>query len=69
MMGMNEMLLFFVIVNDKVMRRIIVDFIRQMVRDGEILEGVEIFDTSVLMKPRTQEIISNRRSWVLTSHQ
>lgn len=42
---MNEGLIFFIVEDDKVMRRIIADFIRQMVRAGEILEDM-VFDAS-----------------------
>jgi CheY-like chemotaxis protein len=43
---MNEELLFFIIEDDKLMRKIIADFIRQMVRSDEIAEKVEIYDSS-----------------------
>jgi len=43
---MNEKLLFFIIEDDKLMRKIIADFIRQMVRSDEIAEEVEIYDSS-----------------------
>ncbi|MGA2938879.1 MAG: hypothetical protein ABSF52_17530 [Syntrophobacteraceae bacterium] len=43
---MNEGLLFFIVEDDKLMRRIIADFIREMVRSDEISEGVEIYDSS-----------------------
>ncbi|MGA2227631.1 MAG: hypothetical protein ABSH41_24615 [Syntrophobacteraceae bacterium] len=43
---MKEDLLFFIIEDDKLMRKIIADFIRQMVRSGEIAEEVEIYDSS-----------------------
>ena len=42
---MNKKLFFFIIEPDKVMRRIIVDFIRLMVRNDEISEDVEIYDS------------------------
>lgn len=44
--GMNEKLLFFIVEDDKLMRRIIADFIREMVRSDEISEEVEIYDSS-----------------------
>jgi tetratricopeptide (TPR) repeat protein len=43
---MNKRLFFFIIAVDRVMRSIIADFLRQMARDDEIPEGVEIFDAA-----------------------
>ncbi len=43
---MNEELLFFIVEDDKVMRRIIADLIRHMVRSDEISAEVEIYDAS-----------------------
>ena len=43
---MNEKLLFLIIEQDKMMRRIITDFIRQMVRGNEISDDVEVYDSS-----------------------
>ncbi|MHC1724770.1 MAG: tetratricopeptide repeat protein [Syntrophobacteraceae bacterium] len=42
---MNEGFIFFIIEDDKVMRRIIADFIRQMVRGGELSEDA-VYDSS-----------------------
>ncbi|MGO9311825.1 MAG: hypothetical protein ACLQBD_30300 [Syntrophobacteraceae bacterium] len=43
---MNEELLFFIIEDDKLMRKIMADFIRQMVLSDEIDQEVEIYDSS-----------------------
>jgi tetratricopeptide (TPR) repeat protein/CheY-like chemotaxis protein len=43
---MNKKLYFFVVGNDKVMRRITTDFLRQMVRGGEISDNIETFDSA-----------------------
>jgi tetratricopeptide (TPR) repeat protein/CheY-like chemotaxis protein len=41
---MNGKLLFFIVKDDKAMRKIIADFLRQMVRGNEIQEDVEIYE-------------------------